>query len=189
MATTLRTLLLCFAANQRRVSTPNGIGTIQAVEKYGDLAANILVSFDTENHHFSTAEITPILAGFSQFRAAAIRGEQFAKQALYLIGDAVAKIKVSGRQRYPTQTLEMGLDAALNQVHPTAQGYGRVSWDLAPFWNPLNDPKSDPRQWQPIVVPSFDELLLANGYAAGIPAKQWITEDGVGLTYRNQNDN
>lgn len=178
----LKTLLTCFAADQLLVKTPTGIATMLTVERYGDVTSILLDTGDGAKEYASPEDLKPILGGFHQFRAAAVRGEQFAKQALFMIGEAVAKINVGARHRYPQQALEMGLDAALNQVHPTAKGYGRISWELAPLWNPLDDPKSDPRQWQPIVVPGFDELLLSNGYAAGIPAGQWITEDGANLS-------
>ena len=173
---TLKTLLACLAANQLDVATPGGRGIIHAVTVTNQ-GATFRVDLARTTEQYTPDQLSPVLKGFIAFRAAAMQNDSVPMQALAMIAEAVAGVRVHGKHVRATIPTTQAIDAPLVTLNPRAQGNGRLDWNLAPHWNPTGE--QDARQWQPVPVPGLAHFLLCHGYAAELPGTDWITEQGA----------
>lgn len=173
---TLKTLFACLAANQLDLATPAGRGILHAVAiTPSGPAFSVDLAHTTEQ--YTAEQLFPVLKGFVAFRTAAMRNDAVPLQALGMIAQAVASINVHGKHLYAPMPAIQAIDAPLISLNPKAVGYGRLDWQLRPYWNPTGG--EDGRQWQPVAVPGLAHFLLCHGYAAELPATDWITEPGA----------
>jgi hypothetical protein len=195
-----QTLLQALAFDKLRVMTPEGRATVRSLRHVqGSRSVEVILTEGKTKHTFAPGQVKPILKGFQDFRFEVINGASpVIERILELMTAKIGPYLLHGTLELPLPDAvasTLGLVSALHfpgsdLIEAKDLGRVRITETLQLFWQPLptgtkqaND--DDAGGWLPLHIEGLSAWLIEQGYAAELPATDFMTP---GFAHLLQND-